>query len=80
MQDSDKPVTTMDEILHPGHGSGSSHPDFPDAPNDWRLEQAMQMAKESGLDLTQDHLALLRALQHFFARHSEQQINFRDQT
>jgi len=78
MQGSDKPVTTMDEILHPGHGPINPHPDFPDAPGDWQPDHARQMAAKSGLDLTQDHLDLVRALQHFFARHSEQHINFRE--
>jgi len=78
MQDSDKPVTTMDEILHPGSGSANSNPDFPDAPSDWQIEQATQMASDRGLKLTPDHLDLIRALQQFFSRHSEQQINFRE--
>jgi len=78
MQDSEKPATTMDEIMHPGHGSANSNPDFPDAPNDWKLEQAKQLAAASGLDLTQDHLDLIRALQQFFVRHSDQHINLRE--
>jgi tRNA 2-thiouridine synthesizing protein E len=78
MQDSEKPATTMDEILHPGQGSGSSNPDFPDAPNDWQLEQAKQLAADAGLELNSDHLDLIRALQQFFKRHSDASINLRE--
>ena len=78
MQDSEKPATTMDEILHPGHGSGKSNPDFPDAPTDWDIDQATELAAKSGLELTADHLDLLRALQQFFARHSEKPVNLRE--
>ena len=78
MQDSDKPATTMDEIMHPGYSSGSSNPDFPDAPGDWKLEQAQELAVESGFELSADHLDVIRALQEYFTRHSGQTINLRE--
>jgi len=78
MHDSDKPVTTMDEILHPGTGTGGSNPDFPDAPGDWSLEQARQVAANEGLELEQDHLDLIRALQTFFQKHEQDTINLRE--
>lgn len=78
MQNSEKPATTMDEILHPGQGSGVPHPDFPDAPADWHLEDARQLAAKSDIELSPDHLDLIRSLQQYFKRHSETSINFRE--
>lgn len=43
--------------------------DFPNAPADWSLDAALASAKEEGLDLGEDHLEELRALQEFYARH-----------
>lgn len=54
-------------------------PDFPDAPLDWTRNSAMQMAREEGLDLTEDHWETIRALQNYFAHHEDDTvINMRD--
>jgi len=68
----------MDEILHPGQSAGSTDPDFPDAPSDWKIDLARDLAKSSGLDLSGDHLDAIRALQQFFLRHSHGSINLRE--
>jgi tRNA 2-thiouridine synthesizing protein E len=57
---------TMQDILNPG--ANAHDPDFPDAPADWTRAGAEATAEAEGLGLTEDHWAVMRALQHFFAR------------
>lgn len=78
MQESEKPVTTMDEILHPGQSSINKYPEYPNAPSDWSPQAAEQIAAEQGIQLSNDHHDLIRALQQYFARHSHQPINLRE--
>lgn len=75
MQESDKPATTMDEILHPGQ---SRDADFPNAPMDWSLQAAEDIARDQGIELTRDHHDLIRALQEYFKRHADQTIKLRE--
>ncbi|MBK1629367.1 sulfite reductase [Thiohalocapsa halophila] len=56
---------TMQDILNPG--ARTHDPDFPDAPADWTSASAAATAKDEGITLTDDHWAVIRALQHFFA-------------
>ena len=54
-------------------------PDFPDAPLDWARDDAMQIAREEGLKLTEGHWGVVRALQHYYAQHADDTvINLRD--
>ncbi len=39
---------------------------FPHAPDDWSPADAEQVAKEDGLELTEDHWQLVRALQEYY--------------
>ena len=41
---------------------------YPDAPAHWSEDVAREMALQEGLELTQDHLDELRALQEYCAR------------
>lgn len=56
---------TMQEILNPGAATRDA--DFPDAPDDWTRESAVATAAAEEIDLSDDHWAVIRALQHFFA-------------
>ncbi len=42
---------------------------FPDAPQGWHLEDAKQHAAAMGIEMTDAHWDVIRALQHYFARH-----------
>ena len=42
---------------------------FPHAPADWSTSIAEAVAREDGLELTDDHWQLVRALQEYYARH-----------
>jgi tRNA 2-thiouridine synthesizing protein E len=54
-------------------------PDFPDAPLDWTRDDAMNIAREEGLTLTEGHWNAVRALQRYYAQHADETIiNLRD--
>lgn len=54
-------------------------PDFPHAPPEWTRDEAMKIAREEGLTLTQEHWDVVRALQHYYEQHADDTIiNLRD--
>jgi tRNA 2-thiouridine synthesizing protein E len=59
----------MNELMNPG--AVRRDPAFPHAPADWRREVAEQVARDEGLELTEEHWELVRALQAYFHRHQE---------
>ncbi|MGA7801360.1 MAG: TusE/DsrC/DsvC family sulfur relay protein [Gammaproteobacteria bacterium] len=68
---------TMDDIMHPGWDADRD-PGFPNAPHYWTPATATGVASELGLELQQDHWDTLRALQEYYARHEDGQIQPRD--
>jgi tRNA 2-thiouridine synthesizing protein E len=48
------------------------------APPGWTQNVARKCAKEEGLELTDDHWQVLRALQEYFARHQDTRLNLRE--
>ena len=52
-------------------------PAFPCAPVDWSLDKAVELAKEEGLSLTEEHVKVLLDLQDYFFHH-EERINLRE--
>ena len=56
-----------------------SDPDFPHAPLDWTREDAMEVAREEKLALTENHWETIRALQAYYASHEDEAtINLRN--
>jgi tRNA 2-thiouridine synthesizing protein E len=51
---------------------------FPFAPEDWRESDAERIAREEGLELSEDHKQLLRGLQEYFAKHDKANIHIRE--
>ena len=41
---------------------------FPNAPKDWTPEDALQVARDDGIELTDDHWALVRGLQEYYKK------------
>ena len=39
---------------------------FPNAPEDWDIEKAQEIARSDGIELTDDHWELIRALQEYY--------------
>ncbi|MBX3589929.1 MAG: TusE/DsrC/DsvC family sulfur relay protein [Burkholderiaceae bacterium] len=53
-------------------------PGFPHAPPDWTRETALKIAQQEHLTLGDDHWAVVRGLQEFFARHEDGVTNLRE--
>ena len=67
----------MDEII--GGGSGADkNPLFPHAPAGWTRALAVECARREGLELGEEHLEALRALQEYYARHEATAVNLRE--
>jgi TusE/DsrC/DsvC family sulfur relay protein len=49
----------------------SVDPEFPHAPEDWTRQHALDVAREEGLKMTDEHWEAVRALQSYFARHED---------
>ena len=57
----------------------SVDPEFPHAPDDWTRSQALEVAREEGLEMTEAHWELVRALQTYYEQHEDAaRINQRD--
>lgn len=59
-------------------GDGARDPSFPHAPEGWTPAHALEAARREGLELGDEHWAVLRALQEYFARHEPTAINLRE--
>lgn len=46
-----------------------SNKDFDNAPHDWNMAAAAQLAEENDLDLTDDHWVAIKGLQEYFSKH-----------
>jgi len=46
-------------------------PAFPHAPLDWTRDHAIEIAREEGLELKEDHWEVIRALQNYYAHHED---------
>ncbi|MDP2254416.1 MAG: TusE/DsrC/DsvC family sulfur relay protein, partial [Thiobacillus sp.] len=47
----------------------ATDPDFPCAPFEWTRDEAKRSASEEGLELTDEHWEVIRALQRYYAQH-----------
>ena len=57
----------------------ATDPDFPHAPVEWTRDDAMDIARQEGLTLTEDHWEAIRALQAYYAQHEDETtINMRN--
>ena len=68
----------MNEILHPGNIERD--PEFPHAPEGWTKDSGLVSAGKEDIELTDDHWAAICALQNYYARHDEYNINVREIT
>ena len=56
----------------------AEHPMYPHAPFNWSESDAIQLARQQGIELGPDHLELLRALQEYFSRHDKPDMHVRE--
>lgn len=66
---------SMQEIMNPG-ATPAKDPGFPSAPEQWSRDAAELMARDEGLNPTEDHWEAVRALQDYFGSH--ERINMRE--
>lgn len=70
-------MSLIDEI-RAGGGPAAPDPSFPHAPEGWTRARALEAARQEGLALGEEHWAVVRALQEYFARHEPTAINLRE--
>ncbi|EGV18406.1 TusE/DsrC/DsvC family sulfur relay protein [Thiocapsa marina] len=63
---------SMGEIMNPS--SVVRDAEFPDAPDDWTREQALNAAQADEVTLSDDHWDMIKALQGYFARHEKPNV------
>ena len=69
----------MTNLMDAITGAGSDvDPRFPHAPGEWSPSSAAQVARNEGLEIGEDHLEAVRALQEYWARHTEGPVNLRE--
>ncbi|MDH5545985.1 MAG: TusE/DsrC/DsvC family sulfur relay protein [Gammaproteobacteria bacterium] len=56
------------EVVKPGF-IFNTNPDFPHAPPDWDRDQAIEVARNLALEMSEGHWEIVRALQEFYASH-----------
>lgn len=67
--------TDINKLIH----EPVTDPDFPHAPLEWTRDEAKRIASAEGLELTNDHWDVVRALQNYYAHHADDTvINLRD--
>lgn len=69
-------MTSLIDAIREGEKAKDAR--FPHAPEDWSVEQALETAREEGLEPGDDHWETVRALQEYFARHDETERNLRE--
>jgi tRNA 2-thiouridine synthesizing protein E len=65
---------TMNDIMRPQEAD----PGFPNAPGEWIQSNAAALAAGEGLNVGDDHWEAVRALQEYYSRHEQQDINARE--
>jgi TusE/DsrC/DsvC family sulfur relay protein len=55
----------------------SADPRFPHAPEGWSAQTAARIARDEGIEIGDDHLEVVRALQEYWARHSGAPVHLR---
>lgn len=65
------------DFVRPGYET-QPIPGFPHAPSDWSREQAGEVAQTEGLELTETHWEVVRALQELCSQNAEPALNARD--
>jgi TusE/DsrC/DsvC family sulfur relay protein len=54
------------------------NPDFPNAPAGWEEEEALAVARQENLKLSDEHWQVIRAMQDYYAQHDGPTVNMRN--
>jgi TusE/DsrC/DsvC family sulfur relay protein len=71
-------MTTLIQTMMEMEKGNVKDPMFPHAPEDWTPRHGRTAAKAEGLVLSEEHWAVVAALQDYFARHTERERNMRE--
>jgi tRNA 2-thiouridine synthesizing protein E len=71
-------MTTLIQTMMEMESGDVKDPHFPHAPEGWTPRNGRTAAKAEGLVLSDDHWAVVAALQDYFARHAERERNMRE--
>jgi TusE/DsrC/DsvC family sulfur relay protein len=71
-------MTLIQAVLDAQTGGPKRDAQFPYMPEGWSKDVAIKTAQKEGLQLTDEHWAVVRALQEYFARHELKGINPRE--
>lgn len=68
-------TSLIDGIIASGSDRDSR---FPNAPDSWTPSAMVETARAEGLEVSEEHWEVVRALQEFFARHGKGAVNLRE--
>ncbi len=71
-------MTSLIDEIRAGGSSAVPNRAFPHAPDGWTRERALEIARQDGIEPSDEHWAALAALQEYFARHEATAINLRE--
>lgn len=71
-------MTLIQAVLDAQTGGPKRDAQFPYMPEGWSKDVAIKTAQKEGLQLTDEHWAVVRALQEYFAKHELKGINPRE--
>ena len=71
-------ASLINSIIEAESGVSTKNPDFPNAPEGWTPDAARKLARDEGLELTDEHWEVTRALQAYFAQHTNGSRNMRE--
>lgn len=71
-------MSLIEAVIEAQTGARKQDAQFPHAPAGWSRDTGLQIASQEKLTLTDEHWAVVRALQEYFARHDPQGINTRE--
>jgi len=59
-------------------GSSGGNADFPFAPKGWQVSDAEEVAEKEGLEMSEDLMELVSALQEYYAKHEKTDFRIRE--
>ena len=71
-------MTSLIDAIVAGGSGADKDPRFPHAPEGWTPAGAVEVARQEGLELSEEHWEALRGLQEYCARHEVNSVNLRE--
>ncbi len=71
-------MSSLLESILDAKGGSSADPAFPHAPADWTKATASEVARQEGIKLDADRWDTIRALQDYYAKHSDVPVNMHE--